>query len=185
VVVLLVGVLVVESSSGVAVVVVVGVLLVVSVLVLAFSSMWSANSNTGVPEASTSSMMSIMPSSKPAPFATRRSAFSIDSAWRADGAKSWGSDPTPMMTSTSASSPTAWVTMSPRMLVVTTIVGTSTSTAGASVATGASVVATPSVVAVAAAEPVDALESLVSASDVESSDPQATPSTPSEQAATT
>ena len=46
----------------------------------------------------TLSMTPIIPASKPAPFVTSRSAFSIASAWRADGAKSCGSDPIGMIT---------------------------------------------------------------------------------------
>ena len=146
--------------------------------------MWSAKANTVVPDASTSSMMSIIPSSNPAPLVTSRSAFSIDSACRADGAKSCGSEPTGMITSTSANSPTVWVTMSPRMFVVTTIVGSSTS--GAVVVAGvvsAGVVSAGGVVSFASSVSAGTTASVVS--EAASSEPQATASTPSEQTATT
>ncbi len=76
-----------------------------------------------MPPSTACSMTSAMPSSNRAPLVTRRSASSIASAWRADGAKSCGSLPAGMTTSTSAASPTTWLTTSPRMFVVTTIDG--------------------------------------------------------------
>jgi hypothetical protein len=125
-------------------------------------------------------MMPIIPSSNPAPFTTSRSAFSIDSACRADGEKSCGSDPTGMITSTAARSPTAWVTMSPRMFVVTTIVGSSASVSGAAVS-GAAVPGA----AVSVGADVSVVACVVWAGDPDSSVPQATATTPSEQTATT
>ena len=66
-------------------------------------------------------------SSSPMPFATTRSAFRNREAWRADGAKSCGSAPIGMSTSTCTASPATLATRSPRMVVVAITSGRSSS----------------------------------------------------------
>jgi hypothetical protein len=87
-----------------------------------------------------------------------------------------------MITSTSARSPTVWLTMSPTMFVVTTIFGRSTSGASDAGSVVVAVVSAGWVTSVAASVSVGAVASVVSVAAP--SEPQATASTPSEQTAT-